>query len=313
MIVALRDSRWGAGVGDQLMNTGMQTGWISLSFDDALEQHLDHVIPALTSAGLVGTFYVPLSAKAFIQRGPDWQRAAHDGHELGNHTVFHPADARKDWVRTGNAIDWYSLDRMRLELEFASQMLQTLDGRAERTFAYPCCNSFVGRRGWVRRMVETAGCGQTRLAGWVDRWRMDLGSTLQSYEPVAGDLFAAARGGGLVRGQHVPSTSTWRRTQLLSVAVDDWSLRDLQDHVVASVESGTWAILQFHGVGGGHRLNCDLAIFREFVAWLQTEFSGQVITVLEGAQRLWTPVATERGPVQTASLAGHAMTESVDR
>lgn len=270
----------------------MQTGWISLSFDDALNQHLDHAVPLLNEAGLAGTFYVPLSAPGFIGRSAEWQRASLDGHELGNHTVFHPADARKDWVRPGNAIDWYSLDRMKMELEFASQYLQALDGLSERTFAYPCGNSFVGSRGWVRRLVEAAGWGRTRLAGWVDQWRLDLGSTLRSYEPVAGDLFVAARGGGLVRGQHVPPIASWRRSQLPSVAVDNWSLTELQSHVTASVTSETWAILQFHGVGGGHRLNCPLTIFQELVAWLQAEYAGQVITVIEGARRIWGNAAT---------------------
>ncbi len=294
------------------MKLFMQSGWISLSFDDALDQHLDNAVPLLTAAGLAGTFYVPLSATGFITRNSDWRRAANEGHELGNHTVFHPADARKDWVRPGNAIDWYSLDRMRLELEFASQVLQTLDGQSERTFAYPCCNSFIGSRGWVRRLVEAAGYGQTRLAGWVDQWRLDLGSTLRSYEPVAGDLFAAARGGGLVLGQCVPPTATWRRTQLPSVAVDNWSLADLQSHVTAAVASGTWAILQFHGIGGGHRLNCPLAVFQEFVAWLQAEYAGQVITVLEGARRLWGNGTTGLELSRAVATAGRATTETID-
>lgn len=291
----------------------MQTGWISLSFDDALNQHLDHAAPILTDAGLVGTFYIPLSAPAFISRTADWQRVSRDGHELGNHTVFHPADSRKAWVRPGNAIDWYSLDRMRLELEFASQVLQTVDGLSERTFAYPCGNSFVGSRGWVRRAVEAVGWGRTRLAGLVDQWRLDLGSTLKSYEPVAGDLFVAARGGGLVRGQAVPPTASWRRTQLLSVAVDDWSLRDLQSHVTDSVRSGTWTILQFHGVGGGHRLNCSLTIFQGFVAWLQGEYGGQVITVLEGARRIWGCDSTRSDVSIAPPSAPVATTKACDR
>ncbi len=290
----------------------MQPGWISLSFDDALDQHLDHAVPLLTAAGLVGTFYVPLFSTAFITRNADWRRASHEGHELGNHTVFHPADARKDWVRPGNAIDWYSLDRMRLELEFASQVLQTLDGQSERTFAYPCCNSFIGSRGWVRRLVEAAGYGRTRLAGWVDQWQLDLGSTLRSYEPLAGDLFAAARGGGLVRGQCVPPTASWRRTQLPSVAVDNWSLADLQSHVASAVESGTWAILQFHGIGGGHRLNCPLAVFQEFVAWLHAECAGQVITVLEGARRLWGNATASHEVPCAEAITHHQSTEAVD-
>ena len=265
----------------------MLTGWVSLTFDDALHQHLDQALPVLNQAGLTGTFYTHLSSPAFIQRQSEWQRTAAEGHELGNHTVFHPADARKTWVRPGNAIDHYSLDRMRLELELANEWLTALDGRVERTFAYPCSNSCVGSRGWVRRAVERARWGRTRVAGWIDHWRLDWGSTLQSYESIVGELFVAGRGGGLTRGQPVPPMSSWRRTQLPSVAVEDWTLNDLQQHVTDAVAANTWAILQFHGVGGGHHMDCPLPVFQDFVAWLQADHADRVLTVLEGARRLW--------------------------
>ncbi len=263
------------------------SGWISLTFDDALHEHLDHVVPALNRVALKGTFYTHLSSPAFVGRQQNWRQAAAEGHELGNHTVFHPAAASKRWVRPGNAIERYSLDRMRLELEFANATLSALDGRIERTFAYPCSNSFVGRTGWVRRAVEAAGWGQTRLAGWVDHWNLDWGSTRQSYEPIIGELFAAGRGGGLSFGQQVPPTSTWRRSRMPSVAVENWSLHDLQQHVNRAITSNTWAILQFHGVGGGHQMDCPLSIFMEFVTWLKSEYAERVITVLEGSRRLW--------------------------
>ena len=263
------------------------SGWISLTFDDALDDHLDHAIPLLNQAGLVGTFYAHLSSPAFIRRQTEWRQAAAAGHELGNHTIFHPADARKAWVRPGNAIDHYSLDRVRLELELANQLLTALDGRTERTFAYPCSNSYVGKRGWMRRAMETIGWDRTRAASWIETWRLDWGSTRQSYESIVGELFAAGRGGGIVRGQSVPPVSSWRRTQLPSVAVENWTLADLQQHVSAAMESDTWAILQFHGVGGGHHMDCPLQVFRDFVAWLREERAECVISVLDGARRFW--------------------------
>jgi peptidoglycan-N-acetylglucosamine deacetylase len=266
------------------------SGWISLTFDDALDQHLDVAVPAMDAHGLTGTFYVHLSAPSFFPRQAEWRDIARRGHELGNHTVFHPAVASKTWVRAGNAIDHYSLDRMRLELEFASEVLQSLDGQAERTFAYPCSNSFVGHTGWTRAAMTALGLNRTRIAGWVDRFDLDFGATRTSYAEIVGELFPAGRGGGLSRGDRVPSIRQWDRTRLYSVAVENWTMQELQQHVTKAIADNTWAILQFHGVGGGHHMDCNAAVFAQFTEWLGREHQERVITVLDGAKRLWPSV-----------------------
>lgn len=237
--------------------------------------------------GLAGTFYVHLSAPGFLRRTDRWRAAAEAGHELGNHTVFHPAVSSKAWVRPGNAIDYYTLDRMKLELEFANDWLSMLDGQSERTFAYPCSNTFIGRRGWMHKTLEALHLHRTRLTSWVDRLHLDIGSTQQSYASLVGEIFVAGRGGGLARNDLVPPVSEWSPTYLLSVAVEGWTLNDLQQAVDSAVERGTWAILQFHGVGGGHRMDCSASVFAEFVEWLEREHAPRVMTVLEGARRLW--------------------------
>jgi hypothetical protein len=101
-------------------------------------------------------------------------------------------------------------------------------------------------------------------------------------------MFIAGRGGGLTLQDSVPPVSTWRRSIMPSVAVANWSLKELQHYVSEAIASKTWAILQFHGVGGGHHMNCPLPVFLEFVAWLESEYSHRVITVVEGARRLWS-------------------------
>lgn len=280
-----------------------ETGWITLTFDDALDQHLDVALPALDASGLVGTFYVPLSAPGFARRQNEWRAAAADGHELGNHTVFHPAVSSKAWVQPGNAIEEYSLDRMRRELEFANEMLSALDGRTERTFAYPCSNPWVGRSGWVRAALRRLNCERTRLAGWVDEFGLDAGATRRSYAPIVAELFPAGRGGGLLRGDVVPPTSQWQRTNLLSVAVEGWELSELQRHVESAVSCGTWVILQFHGVGGGHHMDCEASVFQEFAGWLGDRHPLCVKTVLEGARRLWPERGSSTGMSADAVLS----------
>jgi len=263
------------------------SGRVSLTFDDALGSHLDQVVPILNKAGFQGTFYVHLSSVNFITRQREWRQAALDGHELGNHTVFHPADERKSWVRPGNAINYYTIERMRMELSYANSVLNALDGANDRSFAYPCCNSFVGHHGWVRSAIDRAGLGRTRIAAWVDRGNLDWGSTRHCYESIVGELCLAGRGGGLTIGQAIPTTSTWRRTNLLSAAVDNPTLADLQSHVEWAMANDRWAILQFHGIGGDHHMNCPLAVFHDLVTWLKLAYADRVTTVRDGARHQW--------------------------
>ena len=262
-------------------------GIVSLSFDDALDEHLDFAVPMLDEYGFAGTFYVHLSATGFARRLNQWQAAAERGHELGNHTIFHPADRRKPWVREGNEIDRYTLDRMQQELDLANRLLEALDGRQVRTFAYPCSNSVLGHRGIVKRLLFKLGYEQSRLPGMIDRWHLDVGSTETSYVPLVQSLFLAGRGGGLTKESPVPAITAIDRYKLPSVAVDGWSLRNLVEFTERGLASQSWVILQFHGVGGGHRLNCDLNVFRDFVVWLHDNCRNRVATVRHVAACLW--------------------------
>ncbi|HEY3964466.1 MAG TPA: polysaccharide deacetylase family protein [Planctomycetaceae bacterium] len=262
-------------------------GVVSLSFDDALDEHLDFAVPLLGERGLTGTFYVPLSASGFTTRLEEWRAAADRGHELGNHTIFHPADRRKPWVRQGNEIDRYTLDRMRQELEVANRLLQALDGCPARTFAYPCSNSILGQRGMIKQMLFKFGFERTRLPAIVDRWHLDWGSTETSYAPIVQNLFLASRGGGLTKDCAVPELAVFDRFKLPSVAIAGWSLGDLIEYTERGLSGRTWVILQFHGVGGGHRMNCDLRVFREFVTWLYDNCRDRVATIRDVAACLW--------------------------
>src|SRR5262245_48664222 len=64
---------------------------IALTYDDALTSQLDVAIPQLDAAGLKGTFF--LTAGNMSQQDiARWRAAAAEGHELGNHTIFHPCE-----------------------------------------------------------------------------------------------------------------------------------------------------------------------------------------------------------------------------
>jgi len=60
---------------------------VVLTYDDALNVHLDNVIPALDSLGLKGTFYIIGNSPVLSKRMSEWRLAAKHGHELGNHAT----------------------------------------------------------------------------------------------------------------------------------------------------------------------------------------------------------------------------------
>jgi peptidoglycan/xylan/chitin deacetylase (PgdA/CDA1 family) len=63
---------------------------VVLTYDDALNVHLDKAVPALDSLGLKATFYLSGFFPGFRQRVGDWKAAAAGGHELANHTLVPP-------------------------------------------------------------------------------------------------------------------------------------------------------------------------------------------------------------------------------
>ncbi len=114
---------------------------VSLSYDDALPSQLDHALPALDALGLKATFYLTLSNETVAQRLPEWRAAAARGHELGNHSLYHPCSRSKpgrDWVAPHRDLDRISVAAQREELLLANSFLQAIDGRSERTFTVPC-------------------------------------------------------------------------------------------------------------------------------------------------------------------------------
>ena len=242
---------------------------ISLTFDDAIDEHLDVAAPLLDQFGLVATFYTHLSSDTFFERRSEWKQLALTGHEIGGHTVFHPADSRKLWVSEGIALDQYGPDRMRQELAVANQYLTSLDGRQGRTFAYPCSNSTLGHYGMICKSLFRMGLRNTRLPRMVERCRMDFGSTRFEYSSIVSEFFSAARSGGLYLSMTSPPADQLPRFHLPSAAVDGHSFAEMREFIERSLGAKGWPILQFHGVGGGHHMDCDRSEFEKLMAWLR--------------------------------------------
>lgn len=207
---------------------------VVLTYDDALNVHLDNVVPALDSAGFKGTFYLTVSSGAFTQRTNEWKLAAANGHELGNHTMFHPCRGGSDrtWVRPEYDLTTYTLRRIEDELKMGNVLLQSVDGRTERTFAYPCGDMLAG----------------------------DL-----SYVEVISDDFVAARS---VRDE----IARYDKIDPFDVAC--FSIAgQTGDYMIDIVKRGMkengLVVFLFHGVGGEHGLNVDLKEHQKLIAFLK--------------------------------------------
>ncbi len=114
---------------------------ISLSYDDAIDSQLDNAIPALNKHGFVASFYLTLASPTVHRRLTEWRAAAELGHELGNHTIYHPCSAAlpdRDWVPSYYNIDDYMIEEIVHEITVANSFLHAIDGRTERTLTVPC-------------------------------------------------------------------------------------------------------------------------------------------------------------------------------
>ena len=114
---------------------------VVLTYDDALNVHLDNAIPVLDSLQVKGTFYLSGYFPGCRERIADWRKASVNGHELGNHTLFHPCNGNlpgRQWVSAENNLENYSITRIRNEVRMTNVFLAAIDGKMKRTFAYPC-------------------------------------------------------------------------------------------------------------------------------------------------------------------------------
>ncbi len=258
---------------------------ITLTFDDGLNVHLDNALPILDRNDLKATFYVPLSSDCFNRRMNEWRRAAASGHEIGNHTIFHPGVRSKKWVREGNAIENYSLDRMRMELEVANNILKALDGRSNRSFAFPCSYHVIGRPGLVKGALRFLKLDRTRLMGWVNRWGLDFASEETNYTEVVRELFFAARCGGS-SVETLPSIPP-DRYQIKGIQGDGCSAEELLRSVDVALEREAWLVFVFHGIGGGHHLSCSAEAFERLIERISSDDSIVVKNLIDAAKSIW--------------------------
>lgn len=208
---------------------------VVLTYDDALNVHLDNAIPLLDSLGLKGTFYLTASSKPAMNRIQDWRKAATNGHELGNHTLFHPCDATREgmsWVRPEYDLSKYSMNRIVSEVQTCNAFLEAIDGKKERTFAFTCGHKKVAEGKFIQSLQNDF------VGARAVRHQMH---TLKDVNVMDFDCYG-------INGE---------------------TGKQMIDLVKKASETGSLLVFLFHGVGGEHGLNVSLEAHRELLKYLK--------------------------------------------
>lgn len=212
---------------------------VALTYDDGIDVHLDHAVPDLEAAHLRGTFYVPGHSESLVKRMEEWRAIARRGHELGNHTLFHPCLSvidghKRTWVAPDRDLTSYTVRRIADEVKIMNGFLFAVDGLNARTLAYTCGDEVAGGKSYVdaiRPLVPAARAYKDNFRALAD--------------PLTVDIY------------RVPS---W--------ALKDNTGAEMIAWVEEAIGSGALAVFTFHGVGGGHNINVASPDHQKLLSWL---------------------------------------------
>lgn len=225
---------------------------VSLTYDDALNVDLDNAIPVLDSFGLKASFYLSGYSGALVNRIDEWRAIAKNGHELGNHTLYHPCTGGpgRSFVTADYDLSKYSIRRINDEMRMTNALLKAIDGKSKRTFAYPCGDRKIGDSLYISPMKNE---------------------------------FVAARG---VRSE----MSKIEQVDLYNIncfSINGETGEQLIALVKKAMESHSLLVFLFHGVGGGHSLNVSLDAHQQLLQFLkQNEKNIWIAPMIEVAEHV---------------------------
>lgn len=207
---------------------------VVITYDDAIDQHLDNAIPVLDSLGLKATFYITAFSHSMQTRMNDWKKLSVNGHELGNHTLYHPCIGGKgrEWVKPEYDMNNYTVQRMVDETRMTNVFLEAMDGKKKRTFAFTCGDMKIGDSSFINGMKNDF------VAARAVRNQMHKIKEIDLYNV---DCY-------MVNGE--------TGSQLI-----EWAKK--------AMGSNSLLVILFHGVGGGNALNVSLPAHREFLQFLK--------------------------------------------
>lgn len=206
---------------------------IVLTYDDALDQHLDNAVSVLDSLGLKATFYITGFSQSVQSRMNHWKAISVTGHELGNHTLYHPCTGGKgrEWVKPEYDLKNYTLQRMLDETRMTNLFLQALDGKTKRTFAFTCGDMKIGDSSFINTlksdfMAARAVRNQMHQINEVDLYNIDC------------------------------------------YMVNNHSFEEMKAWVDKAIQTNSLLVLLFHGVGGGNSLDVSIAAHRQLLLYI---------------------------------------------
>src|SRR6187200_101055 len=242
---------------------------VVLTYDDAIDQHLDNAIPVLDSLGLKATFYLTAFSTSMQSRLADWKKLAVTGHELGNHTLYHPCIGGKgrEWVRPEYDMNNYTVQRMIDETRMTNLFLHALDGKTKRTFAFTCGDMKIGDSSFINGMkndfiAARAVRAQMHKIDEIDLLNMDC---------------------YMVNGETGAQMIEWAKK---------------------AMETNSLLVILFHGVGGGNSLNVSLDAHRELLQYLKKNENDLMVgTMLDVAEHIkeWQERDKQNKAIQEAT------------
>lgn len=209
---------------------------VVLTYDDGLNIHLAKVIPSLDSFKLKGTFYISDYFNGLNAQIPGWKKAALKGHELANHTIWHPCEGGRtgrEFVKDYD-LRFYTVKKAVDEIRGMNNILKAMDGKDQRTFAFPCGDTKIHDTAYI--------------------------------EPMRSE-FVAARG---VRSEML----TIGKVNLYDVGcymMNGQTGEQMIGLVKQAIQKNALLVFLFHGVGGEHGLNVSLSEHRKLLQFLKQQ------------------------------------------
>jgi peptidoglycan/xylan/chitin deacetylase (PgdA/CDA1 family) len=207
---------------------------VGLTYDDALTSQLDIAAPALDRAGLKGTFFLSTLKREHVDR---WRALARKGHELANHSLFHPCPAASFPADSRYTSEAYTPAQMVREIERQEVLLTALDGRQTHGFASPCVVNSVNGHDYLAPLT----------AAGIVSYARSMTDEPGARSPVIADPMRIA-------GRSFDEAVTG--AQLIAYAQE-------------AVKDGGTAVYVFHGVGGDY-LQTSAKAHEELLAWLRS-------------------------------------------
>jgi peptidoglycan/xylan/chitin deacetylase (PgdA/CDA1 family) len=133
---------------------------IVLTYDDGCKSQLENAVPLLDSLHFKGTFFLIGDALDY-NTIPRWRAVAKGGHELANHTMYHPCVDKDNPVGSQS----YTPKTILREIGTTNYFLFALDGKTTHSYAYPCTETSVGGKYYVDSLRKSGAISYARIGG----------------------------------------------------------------------------------------------------------------------------------------------------